>query len=107
MFKFNLFKPKRIKRDLMDVESMLQSGLQPVSPRPEFIQNLHKDLMEYSFPQLESNDFDIRKPILFALVGFVSLLFVLSLWVRLILVILSTLGMIQSSKRKKSQKSPD
>jgi hypothetical protein len=85
----------------MDVESILQSSLQPVSPRPEFIQNLHKDLLEYSFPQLESSETDVKRSLLFALVGFVSLLFVFSLWVRFVLVVLSTIGMIQSSQRKK------
>jgi len=101
MFIIDWFKPKRIKRDLIDIESVLQTSLQPVSPRPEFIQNLHRELMDYSFPQMELPGYDIKKPLLFALVGFISLLFVFSLWIRLILVILSTLGMIQSSSRKK------
>ncbi len=85
----------------MDIESILQSSLKPVSPRPEFIQNLHKGLMEYTFPQLESSEFRFKKGYIFALVGFVSMVFVVSLWIRLIVVIISTLGMIQSSKRKK------
>jgi hypothetical protein len=100
---FNIFrpKPKRVKRNLMDVETILQSSLRPVSPRPEFIRTLHKGLMEYTFPQPESSEYDIKKTIIFALLGFASLVFVFSLWIRLILVILSTLGMIQSSKMKK------
>jgi hypothetical protein len=102
MFNFLHLKPKRVKRDLGDVESILQSSLKPVSPRPEFIQNLHKDLLDYSFPQLETTDYDIKKPFLFALVGFISLLFIFSLWVRLVLVVLSTIGMIQSSRRKQA-----
>jgi hypothetical protein len=85
----------------MDIESILQSSLKPVSPRPEFIQNLHKGLMEYSFPQLETSEIDIKKPLLFGLVGLISMMFVVSLWVRLVLVIFTTLGMIQSVKRKK------
>ncbi len=100
---FNLFrpKPKRVKRELMDIETILQSSLKPVSPRPEFIQTLHKGLMEYTFPQSESSGYDLKKTIIFALVGFASLVFVFSMWIRLILVILSALGMLQSSKRKK------
>jgi hypothetical protein len=101
MFNFLKFKPKRIRRDLFDIESILQSSLKPVSPRPEFIQSLHKGLMEYTYPQSESSVYGLKKTVIFALLGFVSMLFVFSLWVRLILVILSTLGMIQSSKRKK------
>jgi hypothetical protein len=93
-------KPKRIRRDLLDIETILQSSLKPVSPRPEFIQTLHKGLMEYTFPQAESSDYDLKKTIIFAVAGFVSMIFVFSLWIRLVLVVLSTLGMIQSSKRK-------
>jgi hypothetical protein len=85
----------------MDIETILQSSLKPVSPRPEFIQTLHKGLMDYSFPLPESSDYDLKKTIIFAVVGFASLVFVFSLWIRLILVILSALGMIQSSKRGK------
>jgi hypothetical protein len=101
MFNFLTLKPKRIKRDLMDIEAILQSSLKPVSPRPEFIQSLHKGLMEYTFPQPESSEFDLKKTVIFALLGFVGMAFVFSLWIRLILVILSALGMIQSSKRRK------
>jgi hypothetical protein len=85
----------------MDIESILQTSLKPVSPRPEFIQSLHQGLMEYTFPQLETSEYDIKKPLLLGLVGLVSMVFVVSLWVRLLLVIFTTLGMVQSSKRKK------
>ena len=102
MFNFLTLKPKRIKRDLMDIEAILQSSLKPVSPRPEFIQSLHKGLMEYSFPQPESSEYDLKKTLIFAVLGFVSLGFIFSLWIRLILVILSTMGMIQSSKQRKN-----
>jgi hypothetical protein len=92
---------KHNRRDLVDIESILQSSLKPISPRPEFIQNLQKGLMEYSFPQLEASGVDLKKAIFFALVGFTGLVFVFSLWVRLIVVIISTLGMIQSSKPRR------
>ncbi len=101
---FNFFSSKRKKpaRDILDVETILQSSLKPVSPRPEFIQSLHRGLMEYSFPEAGESNFDIKKTAIFALVGFVSLVFVFSLWIRLIVVIISTLGMLQASKSKKS-----
>jgi hypothetical protein len=103
MMNFAKFKPKRITTDLLDIESILQSSLHPVSPRPEFIQSLHKGLMEYTFPLRETSGYDLRKTILFAVLGFASMVFALSLWVRLLLVILSTLGMIQSSKGKRAK----
>ena len=87
--------------DLPDIESILQSSLKPVSPRPEFIQNLHRGLMEYSFPDSGASDQELKKAALFALVGLVSLAFIFTLWIRLILIIISTLGMLQTTRRKK------
>ncbi|OGO12858.1 MAG: hypothetical protein A2Y53_07350 [Chloroflexi bacterium RBG_16_47_49] len=92
---------KHHSRDLLDIESILQASLKPISPRPEFIQSLQKGLMEYSFPQSESAEIDLNKALFFALVGFTGLVFIFSLWVRLIVVIISTLGMIQSSNQKR------
>ena len=100
MFGFLSSKRKKEPRDLLDVESILQSSLKPVSPRPEFIQSLHRGLMDYSFPEAGASDFDIKKTAIFAFVGLVSLAFVFSLWIRLIMVVISTLGMLQASRRK-------
>lgn len=99
----NLFSHKRKNRlsHLLDVESILQSSLKPVSPRPEFIHDLQKGLMEYSLPQEEAGEIDIKKAIAFAVFGFAGLVLMFSLWLRLIVVIVSTLGMIQSSRHKK------
>ena len=100
MFNFTGYKRKKNRKDLFDIETILQSSLKPVSPRPEFIKNLQKGLMEYSFPQVNSSEVDLKKTILFAMVGLTGMVFVLSIWVRLIVVIISALGMIQSSKKK-------
>ena len=100
MFSFLGRNRKRYRRDLLDIESILQASLKPVTPRPEFIQSLQKGLMDYTFPRHESSEIDLKKTIFFALLGFSGLVFVFSLWLRLILVIISTVGMIQSSKRK-------
>ncbi len=101
MFDFLSFRGKKNRRDLIDIETILQSSLKPVSPRPEFIQSLHRGLMEYTFPEPDASDFDLKKTAIFAVVGVVSLLFVFSLWIRLIVVIITTLGMLQVSGRKK------
>ena len=100
MFNFPGYKRKKNRKDLFDIETILQSSLKPVSPRPEFIKNLQKGLMEYSFPQVDSAEVDLKKTILFALAGLTGMVFVLSIWVRLIVVIISALGMIQSSKKR-------
>jgi len=101
MFDFLLLRRKKSKRDLLDIENILQTSLKPVSPRPEFIQSLHRGLMEYTFPEADSSGLDIKKTALFAVIGVVSLLFVFSLWIRLIMVIISTLGMLQASRQRK------
>ena len=100
MFNFAGYKRKKYRKDLLDVETILQSSLKPVSPRPEFIKNLQKGLMEYSFPQVDSSEVDLNKTILFAMVGLTGMVFIFSIWIRLIVVIISALGMIQSSKKK-------
>jgi len=96
-------RPKRRqnRRDLFDIESILQSSLKPVSPRPEFIQSLQKGLMDYTFSPSDSSEIDIKKVVIFAILGITSLFLVFSLWIRLIVVIISTMGMIQSSKQKR------
>jgi hypothetical protein len=94
-------KRKQYSKDLFDIESLLQSSLKPVSPRPEFIQSLQKGLMEYTFPQSDSSETDIKKVVLFSFIGLTGLLFVFSLWARLVLLIISALGMVQSSKQNK------
>ena len=94
---------KRNRRELLDIETFLQSSLKPVSPRQEFIQGLQKGLLEYTFPQADSDEIDLKKAIAFALVGFAGLVFIFSLWIRLIVVIISTLGIIKSSNQKSYQ----
>lgn len=101
MFAFIPFRRKKNSTDLLDIETILQSSLKPVSPRPEFIQSLHRGLMEYTFPDTDAADYDLKKTAIIALLGLVSLVFVFSLWIRLIVVIISALGMLQSSKRRK------
>ncbi len=95
-------KNKKGKRDLVAVESILESGLQPVSPRREFIDNLHTGLMNYTYGDLDEPKVDIRRPLVFAMIGVIGLFFLFSIWVRLMLVVLSALGMIQSTKNKRS-----
>lgn len=101
MFDFLSFRRNKSSRDLLDIETILQSSLKPVSPRPEFIQSLQRGLMEYTFPEADGSELDIKKTAIFALVGLVSLFFVFSLWIRLIMVIISTLGMLQVSRQNK------
>ncbi len=101
MFDFLSFRRKKSSWDIPDIETVLQSRLKPVSPRPEFIQNLHRGLMEFTFPEPEPTGSEIKRAALFALLGFVGLALVFSLWIRLIMVVISTLGMLQLSKRKK------
>jgi hypothetical protein len=94
-----VLKRKHYRRDLLDIESILQSSLKPVSPRPEFIRSLQKGLMEYTFAETDANEYDLDRLIIFTVIGLTSFLLVFSLWVRIIVVIISALGMIQSSKR--------
>ncbi len=101
MISFLSSKRKKNRMDLLDIESILQTSLKPVSPRPEFIHNLQRGLMEYTFPQPDPASLELKKMAIFAFIGLVSLIFVFSLWIRLIMVIIGTLGMLQTSRPKK------
>jgi hypothetical protein len=101
MFGFLPFRQKNNSRDLLDIETILQSSLKPVSPRPEFIHNLRRGLMEYTFLGIDGTELDVGKTAIFALLGLVSLVFIFSLWIRLIMVFISTLGMLQSTRKKR------
>jgi hypothetical protein len=90
--------------DLLNIESILQTSLKPITPRPEFIHDLQKGLMEYSLPGDDEVDVDLKKAFLYAFFGFAGLVFVFSIWLRLVLVVISTLGMIQSSRQKRLHK---
>jgi hypothetical protein len=57
--------------------------------------------MDYSFPYPDEAEVDLKKAIIFAFFGFAGLVFVFSLWIRLVLVLISTVGMLQTSKRGK------
>ena len=100
MFNFMRKKRKNTRSNLLEIEDLLQSSLKPVTPRPEFIQRLHHGLMEYSFSDPEMTDSELKRTILIALLGFFSMVFVFSMWVRFIVAIISALGMVQASKRK-------
>ncbi len=101
MISFLSSKRKKKRMELPDIESILQSSLKPVSPRPEFIHNLQRGLMEYTFPQPDPAELELKKVAVFAFVGLLSLIFVFSLWIRLIMVIIGALGMLQTSRPKK------
>ncbi len=104
MFDFLSFRRKKNRWDLPEIETVLQSSLKPVAPRPEFIQSLHRGLMDFTFPEPEHSDWEVKKAAVFALVGFVSLIFVFSLWIRLVMVVITTLGMLQASGRRNSRR---
>jgi hypothetical protein len=92
---------KSARSELLDIEAILQSNLKPVSPRPEFIQSLQKGLLDYTFPQEDPSEIDLLKAVMFTFLGFTGLVFIFSMWLRLIIVIISTLGILQSSRQKK------
>jgi hypothetical protein len=100
MFDFLSTKRKKNRWDLPDIETALQSSLKPISPRPEFIKNLQRGLMEFTLPESEPPGLEAKMVPIFALVGLVSLVFVFSLWIRLIMVVLSMLGMLRVTKRQ-------
>ena len=84
-----------------EIEKQLLSSLTPVSPRPDYIQNLHLRLTDSS--QLEVT-YSRDKPLLYFLFGFAgvagAVLIIFSI-VRLFLSLLGIFGLLRYARRHK------
>ena len=90
---------KNRERKINEIENRLRYSLQPVTPRPSYINGLHGRLMDTPHLQVI---FDRNKPIqflLFGLAGIIGLIFILVAIARLILSILGVLGLLRYAKR--------
>lgn len=97
----NLNKHNKPKVD--EIEKQLHSSLKPISPRLDYIQNLHLRLTDRS--QLEVTYY-MDEPLLYFLFGFAgvagTVLIIISI-IRLFLSLLSIFGLLRYSRRHKNQ----
>ena len=83
-----------------EIEHQLRTSLKPVSPSPDYIEQLHQRLTDASQLQVT---FDRNKPIfyiIFGIVGFISFLLITVTTLRLLLSILGILGLVRYAKRR-------
>ena len=89
---------------LTEMENVLGAALEPVTPRPEFILNLRRGLMNYSFPEPETDKTEIARNALLVLAGAVGTVVLFSLGVRVVAAVVSALGLLQYSSRNLPRK---
>ena len=89
--------------EVNEIEYHLRSSLKPISPRPDYIKNLHNRLTDASQLQVT---FDRNKPIqylIIGVVGVVSFLLITVTTLRMLLSILGILGLVRYEKRQGSR----
>ena len=86
-----------------EIEYRLSSSLKPLSPRPDYITNLHGRLTDTSRLHVT---FDRNSPfryLLFGIVSVVSFLLIFVTTIRIFLSILGILGLVRYVKRQKTR----
>lgn len=101
MFKgFFKWRKKIPEAEQLGMEEVLGDALQPVGPRPQFVNGLRRTLMNYTMVE----DFDETKlnqqTIIVILAGFVSAALLLSIGIRAIITFIAALGVLNYHKRQ-------
>ncbi len=98
--------------DFSDLEADLQAVLQPVEPRPDYVDNLHQRLNQaYSQQMLVmEEDLAVRRAqsLLFGALGVLSLSMALFASMRFLIAVLSSIGLLvhvsQETRQKKARR---
>ena len=81
------FRRKLSGEEIMNVETILGTVLQPVTPRQEFVASLRERVLAYSFPGSEDIEKQSRKNILVLLLSLMGVTIILGVWIRLVLLL--------------------
>jgi hypothetical protein len=83
----------------MGMESVLESMLHPIAPRPQFVDSLRKGLMAYDMLE-ETGDSSINQQnIILIFAGFFSVALLLSIGIRVLMTLIGAIGIIHYQKR--------
>lgn len=95
---------KNKEQDLIELERHMQGVLKPVTPRPEFVRDLRRQLVS-QFNNLEPEPgTNTRQLLLVSAAGFLTGTLILALGIRTVLALLSALGVIHQFKRQLDEK---
>ena len=95
---------KLTEPDLMNIETILKSTLKPVTPRPEFVQELRRGLMSHSIPGKNGSKHESENNIMLVVFSFLGAAFLLSLGIRAIASLVGLLGLWHFSRQPQPKK---
>lgn len=90
-------------KEVGEIEHHLRSSLRPISPRQDYINNLHHRLTDTTRLQVT---FDRNKPfhyLVVGVVGVISFLLIVVTTLRMLLSILGILGLMRNAKRHRGR----
>ena len=93
------YRRKNSGGDLMNIETILGSVLQPVAPRQEFVHSLQARLMTTAFPEVEKAEKQAKKNIAVLVLSLMGVTVILGMWIRMIVTLLAVLGIGMNAKR--------
>jgi hypothetical protein len=77
---------------MMNIEMILGSILQPVSPREEFVRSMQTKILASTFPEGVRSEKRTKKNILVLVLSLMGVTILLSVWVRMVISLLMLLG---------------
>lgn len=104
MGRIHIFKRNLSGEEIMNIETVLGSIMQPVTPRQEFVKSLRERVLMYSFPEAEEIDKQVNKNILVLLLSLMGATLVLGVWIRVVLSLSKMIGINQSPSRARKRR---
>ena len=84
---------------MRDIELLLGSVLQPVSPRQEFVNSLQVKILTNAFPDAVKVEKKTRKNIMVLILSLMGVTILLGVWIRVVVSLLTTIGSKSDAKQ--------
>lgn len=93
------FKRKLSGDEMMNLEMILGSVLQPVAPRKEFARALHTKLLRDVYPEGEIAEKETKKKFAMLVLSLMGVGIILGVWIRVVIALLMLMGVTLNTKQ--------
>lgn len=94
------FRRKLSGEEMMRIETILGTVMQPVTPRQEFIYSLRERVLATSFPEAEKTEKQAKQNIVMLVLSLMGVTIILGVWIRVIVSLLKMIGLNHNSNRR-------
>lgn len=84
----------------MNIETILGSVMNPVTPRAEFVHSLRERVLSTAFPEAEKIEKKAKQNIVMLVLSLMGVTIILGVWIRVVLSILRMIGLNHNSERR-------